>query len=207
MTTINRLKELMSAATPGPWQLQDGCSWRRIGTAGHDGNVLCPDTYSRTDRHPDLTAGKGEDLYANLRLIVEAVNALPDLLATIARLESENVELRQSLAINVDAQLGAEARALAAEKRLSEAQNGEEMPEVAAIRYLNDLRSPCGAVISILCDDEEAWTRDKQMAIEVCSDWTQWEPLRVYGESILQCSANAVVLRDTFLKEPNNANG
>lgn len=82
-TLIASLRELLARATPGPWQLQDGCSWRRIGTAGRDGNVLCPSTYSRDDNHPDLTAGKGEDLYANLRLIVAAVNALPTLLDTL----------------------------------------------------------------------------------------------------------------------------
>ena len=79
-----------------------------------------------------------------------------------------------------------------------ETKNTAEMPEVAAIRYLNDLRGTCGASITILCDDEEAWTRDKQMAVEVCSDWTDWAPRRFYGESILQCAAKAVHSRDAI---------
>lgn len=79
---VERVTELLAKATPGPWELQDGCSWRRIGTQGHNGNVLCPYN-SPTDNHPDLMAGRGEDTYANLNLIVEAVNALPSLLAQL----------------------------------------------------------------------------------------------------------------------------
>lgn len=75
VAALARLRELLGKATPGPWELQDGCSWRRIGTRDGDGTVLCP-TNSSHDRHPDLTCGRGEDLYANLRLIVEAVNFL-----------------------------------------------------------------------------------------------------------------------------------
>lgn len=61
-------RKIAEAATPGPWELQDGSSWRRIGTREHDGNVLCP-TNHPVDRHPDLQAGRGEDTYANLRHI------------------------------------------------------------------------------------------------------------------------------------------
>lgn len=70
---FDQLKILVERATKGRWELQDGSSWRRIGTLGHDGNVLCPYN-SRTDHHPDLTAGRGEDLYANLELICASVN-------------------------------------------------------------------------------------------------------------------------------------
>lgn len=76
------------------------------------------------------------------------------------------------------------------------AQNTCEMPEVTAIRYLNELREPCGASVTILCDDEEAWTRDKQMAIDIQSDWTDWDTQRFFGESILQCAAKAITARD-----------
>lgn len=94
---VEKLKGLLAKATPGPWELQDGCSWRRIGTRGRDGSVLCPDTYSREDRHPDLTAGKGEDLYANLTLIVEAVNALPSLLSALEALAAREAAMREAL--------------------------------------------------------------------------------------------------------------
>lgn len=66
---LGRLREVVGAATPGEWEIQDGCSWRRIGTPGNNGNVLCPYN-SPTDNHPDLCAGRGESTYDNLRAII-----------------------------------------------------------------------------------------------------------------------------------------
>lgn len=83
MIDLDELERVANEATPGDWQLQDGCSWRRIGTRGHDGNVLCP-YITQTDRHPDLTAGRGEDLYANLHHI--ATFDPPTVLSLIARI-------------------------------------------------------------------------------------------------------------------------
>ncbi len=94
---VERLNWLLADATKGDWELQDGCSWRRIGTRGHNGNVLCPSTYSREDNHPDLTAGRGEDLYSNLQLIVEMKNGLPSLLQAITDLQAENERLREEI--------------------------------------------------------------------------------------------------------------
>jgi hypothetical protein len=82
---VEALRRLLEKATARPWELQDGCSWRRIGTRGHDGNVLCPSVYSNRDNHPDLVAGRGEDVYDNLRLIVALVNAAPALIASAER--------------------------------------------------------------------------------------------------------------------------
>ncbi len=90
MSLVDELERLDRMATEGPWELQDGCSWRRIGTPGKDGNVLCPSTYSSTDKHPDLTAGRGEDLYANLKLIIALRNNLPDILASLRSREASN---------------------------------------------------------------------------------------------------------------------
>jgi hypothetical protein len=45
---------LLSAPT-GLWELQTSNSFRRIGTPGGDGNVLCA-TKQRSDGHPDLLA-------------------------------------------------------------------------------------------------------------------------------------------------------
>lgn len=100
---ITELRELLAKATPGPWELQDGCSWRRIGTRGHDGNVLCPDTYSATDRHPDLRAGKGEDIYANLHLIVAMRNNLEPLLEALASRDETVRRLTEALERIVEA--------------------------------------------------------------------------------------------------------
>lgn len=68
---LDALEKLADEATPGPWIVQDGCSWRRIGTRHGDGDVLCPTNHHR-DNHPDLTAGRGHDTYANLNFIAAA---------------------------------------------------------------------------------------------------------------------------------------
>lgn len=93
METIEKLRELLAKATPGPWELQDGCSWRRIGSRC-DGDVLHPSV--ERDGYPDLSARDGR-LYPNLNLIVAAVNALPTLLDELERLQKENGEMRKAL--------------------------------------------------------------------------------------------------------------
>lgn len=50
---FKQLRTLAQEATPGPWRLQDGCSWRRIGTKFGDGDVLRP-TKNPHDGWPDL---------------------------------------------------------------------------------------------------------------------------------------------------------
>jgi hypothetical protein len=88
---VERLRSLLAEAHPVPWELQDGSSWRRIGTKhGPCGNVLCP-TKDHHDGHPDLTASDGR-LYDNLTLIVEGINALPSLLDAIATMQSTDTE-------------------------------------------------------------------------------------------------------------------
>jgi hypothetical protein len=58
--------------------VQDGCSWRRIGTHMHDGDVLCP--IVQRDGHPDLIAADGKR-DANMRFIVAAINFVRQALA------------------------------------------------------------------------------------------------------------------------------
>jgi hypothetical protein len=74
---VAELRELLAKATPGPWEIFDGCSWRRIGNRDDDCAVLYP--YNAKDGHPDL-ASRGANTHANLKLIVAAVNSLPELL-------------------------------------------------------------------------------------------------------------------------------
>lgn len=81
---LDALAELARKATPGPWKVYDGSSWRRIGTVGaryDDGAVLQP--YVASDGHPDMCAGRGQDTYANLNYIAaldpQTVLALIDL--------------------------------------------------------------------------------------------------------------------------------
>ncbi|GEM_PF-5731552 len=55
---LDELEALARAATPGPWLLQDSCSWRRIGTdPGSCGDVLLPVVQS--DGQPDISASRG----------------------------------------------------------------------------------------------------------------------------------------------------
>lgn len=81
------------------------------------------------------------------------------------------------------------------EKARAEASvNQCEMPEVAAMRYIEDLRSDYGTV-TILPDNDEANTKAEQMAIDCCGEWTNWQDQRFYGESVIQCLAKAVEVR------------
>lgn len=91
---IEKLRELAEAATPGPWFVYEGSSWRRIGiTPGrgsYDMAVLAPCVAS--DGHPDLTSTSGlrEE---NLAFIAAANPAtilalLDDRAALLARVES-----------------------------------------------------------------------------------------------------------------------
>lgn len=96
MMDRDELAALDAAATKGPWEIQDGCSWRRIGTVDEDGGAICPVT-SR-DGHPDLVAWRG-DIYANLRIVTYLRNHVPEILALIA----ENERLREANGILEDA--------------------------------------------------------------------------------------------------------
>lgn len=66
-----------------------------------------------------------------------------------------------------------------------------EMPEVAAMRYIEELRSDFGSV-TILPDNDEANHRSEQVGIDCCGEWTNWQDQRFMGESVLQCLAIAV---------------
>ena len=85
---------------------------------------------------------------------------------------------------------------------LPQPSNTCEMPEVAAMRYIEQLRSNYGTV-TILPDNEEAETRDMQMAIDCCGEWTNWSDQRFYGETVVQCLARAVGILEKW-KDMNN---
>lgn len=80
---LERLAQHAQRNAPGPWQKQDGCSWRRIGRRfGGDGDVVCPTNHHR-DAYPDLIAPDGVLDYIAaaspdvvLRLIAQAWTAL-----------------------------------------------------------------------------------------------------------------------------------
>ncbi|HBP4991324.1 TPA: ead/Ea22-like family protein [Pseudomonas aeruginosa] len=83
MTDHAELRRLAKAATPGPWRVQTGCSWRRIGTDSGDGDVLRPCTHPH-DGWPDIVAPA-----ENLKYIASAnPKAILALLDEIDRLRS-----------------------------------------------------------------------------------------------------------------------
>jgi len=92
--------------TKWPWQVYDGCSWRRIGTAQSVGRhddcaVLAPTKAS--DGHPDLTCSRGNDREANLAWIARCspdnvLSALRSLSAKLTDVERERDTLTERLA-------------------------------------------------------------------------------------------------------------
>ena len=56
MTDYAEMRAALDAGpTPGPWRVQDGCSWRRIGSDLGDGDILRP-VVNQNDGWPDLAA-------------------------------------------------------------------------------------------------------------------------------------------------------
>ena len=90
----------------------------------------------------------------------------------------------------------------AATRPLPQPSNTCEMPEVAAMRYIEQLRSNYGTV-TILPDNEDAESRDMQMEVDCCGEWTNWSDQRFYGETVIQCLARAVVILEKW-KDMNN---
>jgi len=93
----------------------------------------------------------------------------------------------------------AEQRGAERERERIESANTSEMPEVAAWRFVDELRSDYGSV-TILPDNEEANTIHTQMAIDCIGEWTDWKERRFFGESIIQCLAKAVCEKNQAIR-------
>lgn len=85
-----KLRDLIRQGRPLPWLLATSNSWRRIVDATH-AEVCTPCT--QPDGHPDLRFAGGYE-GANAQLQIEAVNALPRLLAIIDAQTAEIAEAR-----------------------------------------------------------------------------------------------------------------
>lgn len=64
-----------------------------------------------------------------------------------------------------------------------------------ALAHIETLRDGPGHSVTILCNNDEATYKHEQMAVEVTAEWTDWQPLRFYGENVLQCLIGAVQAR------------
>jgi hypothetical protein len=59
-----------------------------------------------------------------------------------------------------------------------------------AWRLVENLRAPEGHSITLLCDNPD-FNGQPNCAIEVCAEWTNWEPKRFTGDTILAALVNA----------------
>jgi hypothetical protein len=104
------LRELIRQACPLPWALATSNSWRRIVDPYH---VPVCSPCNQPDGHPDLHFPGGAE-GPTITLLIEAANALPDLLDIIEALEGQVAEYARMLE-KQSAEAGARIDAQAAE--------------------------------------------------------------------------------------------
>lgn len=61
---------------------------------------------------------------------------------------------------------------------------------------IDELRAHEGATVEIACDNPEPETKQDQVWVSVTDDWTDWEPRRFDGETVLDCLQKAKFQRD-----------
>ena len=76
---LTAIEARLKAATPGPWELWTGCSWRRFGRAGTLETVCEPTTHP-IDGHPDLFFRNGGSNGPDAALIAAAPGDIAALL-------------------------------------------------------------------------------------------------------------------------------
>lgn len=72
-------------------------------------------------------------------------------------------------------------------------QMAEHMPAAACMDRINDLRANEGASVNIPCDNPDGPPNN---AIEVCDEWTGWEPRRFEGDTLLRALNAALAARE-----------
>lgn len=95
MSEINPEADLRAceAATKGPWEWYNGCSWWRLGIAGDEKNhaaVICP--RRDTDGHPNLDCNQRDKDFITL-----ARTKLPDYIRAYQEQAKEIERLRAAL--------------------------------------------------------------------------------------------------------------
>lgn len=84
---IREIEQRLEAATPGPWELWTGCSWRRFGSKV-TGSTVCEPTKAY-DEHPDLYFRNGGEDGPDAQLIAHAPQDIRSLLSYVKELEAE----------------------------------------------------------------------------------------------------------------------
>ncbi len=96
---LSKIKTLESAATPGPWQHYDDGNTDELYVKSSDG-IVCSFPQEEADEELDYPeAGSwGEKTFNNAVFSAEARTIVPELLAEVQRLSSENDRLRAGIA-------------------------------------------------------------------------------------------------------------
>lgn len=111
------LRDLIRRAVPLPWTLATSNSWRRI--SSRDGVTVCSPC-TQSDGHPDLAFPGGPE-GPTAQLLIEAANALPDLLDIFDAANEQVAEyarLAEQTSAEADARIDAQEAEIA---RLREA--------------------------------------------------------------------------------------
>lgn len=98
----------MTKHTPGPWEWQTSNSWRRLGSARGDGDVMYPCV--QRDGHPDVTFKNGGVEGPDARLIAAA----PDLYKALERIAAIEIERGMSGGEAIERGISAVGKARAA---------------------------------------------------------------------------------------------
>lgn len=67
--------------------------------------------------------------------------------------------------------------------------------ERSRVAYIEMLRNDTGASVTLLCDNEDAETTEENFGVEVCAEWTGWEPRRFYGVTLNGALSKAALAR------------
>ncbi len=165
---IAELEALAAKATPGPWEVEKDPTQE-----GNHATLVC-------------TSGKFGQMGTWLLVCFHNWKDASMGGRCIAWKEAKtNAALTVALRNNLPA--------IIAGLKAQQPENTCEMPEVAAMRYIEALRADYGSGVTICCDNEEAPYKHEQVAIDCSGQWTGWENRRFYGESVIQCLAKALI--------------
>jgi len=186
----------VDAATPGPWELWDGCSWRRIGRKAHQGERPIIEPVIASDGHPDFA---GQNLALDLKFAIESRTDVPNLLHTIEKLREERDELKSELTqearikkqVEQEFPVHPEIRAAfervrASHNEMSIALEKLDLGEWALVQRLLQTE---GSAVTIVADNADFIGPNSK--VTCCGDWTGWVDKTFTGDSALDALQKA----------------